>query len=76
MKQAYLRALIPKDFTVSNQDRVAATCTTESGFSDEITCAFVTETVGTAVNLYLIVTDGFDSQDFTGTSFSFSIAEI
>ena len=58
MKQAQLRVLIPNTFTVSNQDRVAATCTVLTGFSDEISCAFDAQTRG---ELYLLVSDGFDS---------------
>lgn len=46
VKQAYLRVLIPSDFTVSDRDRVAATCTAETGFSDEISCAFETVRFG------------------------------
>ena len=73
VKQAYLRVRIPSSFLVSDNQRVAATCTVLTGFSDEITC----EIDDTTRNVtYLIVKNGFDSQDFEGTSFSFSIAEL
>ena len=39
-KQSYLRIKIPSDFTITNANRVASTCTRINGFSDEISCAF------------------------------------
>ena len=72
-KQSYLRVKIPSDFTVTNENRVASTCTRISGFSDEISCSFENAAANTK---YLIVQGGFDSRIFTETRFSFSIAEV
>ena len=74
-KQAYLRIKIPGAFTVSNYDRTASTCTSLTGFSDEISCEFE-DVVAANYGNYLIVRGGFDSETFTDRDFSFSIAEI
>ena len=37
-KGSYLRVFIPEDFKITDYDRVASTCHTISGFSDEISC--------------------------------------
>lgn len=60
---------------MSNGDRVASTCTRITGFSDEISCEFE-KVINPKNGNYLIVKGGFDSTTFTGTDFSFSIAEI
>ena len=74
-KQGYLRVKIPGAFIISNGDRIASTCTRLTGFSDEITCEFEDVRVPANGN-YLIVKGGFDSETFTDTDFSFSVAEI
>ena len=35
-KQSYLKVKIPSEFTIRNEARVASTCVTLYGFSDEI----------------------------------------
>ena len=39
VKQSQLKVLIPGQFTMSDEERVAATCTSITGFSDEISCS-------------------------------------
>ena len=75
-KGAALRLKIPGTFKIDNSDRVASTCTGISGFSDEISCIFESVAVDQTQSSYLIVSGGFDSKQFTGTDFSFSIKEI
>lgn len=72
-KQSYLKVLIPSQFTFDKEERVAATCTSITGFSDEISCSFDNSERN---KRYLVVTNGFDSQDFKATTFSFWIAEL
>ena len=75
-KGAALRLKIPGTFKIDNSDRVASTCTGILGFSDEISCIFESVAVDQTQSSYLIVSGGFDSKQFTGTDFSFSIKEI
>ena len=75
-KGAALRLKIPGTFKIDSYDRVASTCTAVSGFSDELSCVFDGTSTDPTQGNYLIVSGGFDSKQFTGTDFSFSIKEI
>lgn len=81
-KGSYLRVFIPEDFQITDYDRVASTCTTISGFSDEIACELEgrAATVGAGGSIpgghYLVAKGGFDSEQYVGGEFSFYISEI
>jgi hypothetical protein len=73
-KGAYVKVTIPGEFTVTDPERVAASCTALTGFSDELICYF--ESVHKRLGAVLIAQYGFQSQTFSGGSFSFSLSSI
>ena len=81
-KGSYLRVFIPEDFKITDYDRVASTCHTISGFSDEISCELEGEDARLGPDglipggHYLTARGGFDSEQYVGGQFSFYISEI
>lgn len=53
-KGSYVKIFIPKQFLISDPQRVAASCTAIQGFSDEILCGF--ESVSVSKGAQLVVT--------------------
>lgn len=70
---SYVEVFIPSEFKIVDADRVASSCTTRSGFSDEIACSFVQADKSGAV---IRVTGGFDSKVSKTGKFSFYLQDI